>query len=93
MPLKLIKTWIDILHPFGKAWWVEISTDFPNVIYYFGPFNGLIEAESSAPGYIQDLQEESAQGIQMNCKYCRPTKLTIDQETDSEHNSLSLTTP
>jgi Domain of unknown function (DUF1816) len=77
MSFKSKEIWIDILQLFRKAWWIEISTDFPNITYYFGPFITSAAAESSAPGYIQDLQDEAAQGIRVQLKRCRPTKLTI----------------
>jgi hypothetical protein len=91
MSFKSKEIWIDILQLFRKAWWIEISTDFPNITYYFGPFITSAAAESSVPGYIQDLQDEAAQGIRVQLKRCRPTKLTIDREENSEYTSLLAT--
>ncbi|HBB32955.1 MAG TPA: hypothetical protein DDZ80_18585 [Cyanobacteria bacterium UBA8803] len=67
----------DSQTPSPLAWWVEISTTEPAVIYYFGPFDSLEEAKSSQGGYIEDLQAEDAQGIAVDIKWCRPDNLTI----------------
>lgn len=61
-------------------WWVEISTNYPLCIYYFGPFDNREEAQISQTGYVEDLQEEGAQGISINIKQCQPQALT--QELD-----------
>ncbi|MBE9127112.1 MULTISPECIES: DUF1816 domain-containing protein [unclassified Coleofasciculus] len=60
------------------AWWVEISTTQPEVLYYFGPFDSVEEATSSQRGYIKDLQQENAQGITVKIKWCQqPENLTV----------------
>jgi hypothetical protein len=69
--------WISVLESVGLAWWVEIVTDMPVCTYYFGPFATAQEAEAERPGYIQDLEEEGAKGLQVEVKRCRPTQLTI----------------
>lgn len=61
----------------GFAWWVEIKTENPRCIYYFGPFLMSREAEVAKPGYIEDLEQEGAQGISVVVKRCKPSKLTI----------------
>ena len=38
------------------AWWVEINTNIPRCIYYFGPFNSEKEAQLYKSGYVEDLQ-------------------------------------
>jgi Domain of unknown function (DUF1816) len=91
MPFESREFWIDILQLFSKAWWIEISTDLPNITYYFGPFITSTAAELSAPGYIKDLQAEAAQGIRVQVKRCQPKKLTIDHEENSEYNSRLAT--
>ncbi len=62
--------------------WVEIRTDSPTCIYYFGPFDNWTEAEESRSGYLQDLHIEGAQGIHAEIKYCNPSALTICQDLD-----------
>ncbi|HBE16837.1 MAG TPA: hypothetical protein DDW51_04275, partial [Cyanobacteria bacterium UBA11367] len=47
----------------GLAFWVEIVTDNPKCTYYFGPFLSAQEAETAKGGYIEDLENEGAQGI------------------------------
>jgi|GEM_PF-1234388 len=58
-------------------WWVEILTTKPQCIYYFGPFDTAQEAESYKTGYLEDLQEEGAEGITFQIKQCQPSDLTI----------------
>ncbi len=63
-----------------RAWWVKIQTDRPCCIYYFGPFDSAIEAQTNRSGYIEDLEDESAQGISASIELDRPQLLTIDCE-------------
>ena len=60
-----------------SPWWIEISTAQPWCIYYFGPFDSAEEAQSSQAGYIEDLQEEGAEGVSVQIKQCTPTLLTV----------------
>lgn len=69
-----------LLDFFGFAWWVEISTDFPRCHYYFGPFDSAKDAEAAKQGYIEDLEQEGAQGMVVRVKCCKPSVLTIDAE-------------
>ncbi|HBE19878.1 MAG TPA: hypothetical protein DEG17_19000 [Cyanobacteria bacterium UBA11149] len=64
-------------NPESSAWWVEISTTQPQVIYYFGPFDSFEEAKDFQGGYIEDLEEEGAIGITVEIKWCSPDNLTI----------------
>jgi hypothetical protein len=75
----------------GQAWWVEITTAKPHCVYYFGPFTSAAEADTAKAGYVEDLESESAQGIRVNIKRCKPTEMTIDCETESEKSSLCAT--
>jgi hypothetical protein len=59
------------------AWWVEIVTAEPTVTYYFGPYDTPEEAASYEAGYIEDLEQEGAQGIAVTVKWCKPENLTI----------------
>jgi Domain of unknown function (DUF1816) len=77
---KLSALWADALNFWGQAWWVEILTAQPNCTYYFGPFANGQEAEIAAPGYISDLEGESAQDIQFHVKRLKPDRLTIDED-------------
>ena len=65
---------------FTTPWWVEITTEQPRCIYYFGPFQTSVEARSAQTGYIEDLENEEAQGIQVVIKRCKPEVLTIFNE-------------
>jgi Domain of unknown function (DUF1816) len=75
----------------GQAWWVEITTAKPHCVYYFGPFTSAVEADNAKAGYVEDLEGESAQGIRVNIKRCKPTEITIDCETEAEKSSMCAT--
>lgn len=77
-----------ILQFLGLAFWVEIVTENPNCTYYFGPFSTEQEAMSLRAGYIEDLENEGAQGISVSIKRCKPTDLTIFDEGATEHRGL-----
>ncbi|MBE9165993.1 DUF1816 domain-containing protein [Pleurocapsales cyanobacterium LEGE 06147] len=64
----------------GLTWWVEIQTNIPRCIYYFGPFESAKEARLSQVGYLEDLLEEKARGITVEIKQCQPENLTIFEE-------------
>ncbi|HEY9726906.1 MAG TPA: DUF1816 domain-containing protein [Chroococcales cyanobacterium] len=70
----------SILEILGLAWWVEIVTDKPSCIYYFGPFLSKQEAKLHCPGYIEDLEQEDAVIVSWNIKQYQPKQLTIYQE-------------
>lgn len=71
---------VEILSKLGLAYWLEIITDHPWCIYYFGPFDTVQDAESSQHGYLQDLLEESAQLMSVTIKQLHPKNLTIFQD-------------
>jgi hypothetical protein len=80
-PVKQAKTMkeflISILNFFGLAWWVEIVTDNPRCTYFFGPFLSRKDAVTAKAGYIEDLEQEGAKGIDFSVKRCKPANLTI----------------
>lgn len=61
-------------------YWVELITESPYCIYYFGLSQTFIEAKTACPGYIDDLESEGALGIKVVIKRCRPDALTICDE-------------
>lgn len=65
--------------PTSPPWWVEISTQNPSCLYYFGPFDSLLEAKSYESGYVEDLQSENAQDIRVIIKQCQPQVLTQEK--------------
>ena len=79
---------LKILQFLGLAFWVEIVTDNPHCTYYFGPFFSIQEADEAKGGYVEDLENEGAQGIYVKVKRCKPTNLTIfddlGEQTDRE---------
>ena len=75
--------WLRFLSFLGIAYWVEITTTAPRCTYYFGPFASRASAEDAHFGYLEDLKEEGAQGIQIVIKKCKPTTLTIFDEGEN----------
>ena len=78
--------WSSALHLVGQAWWVEITTERPHCTYYFGPFATAVEADEAKAGYVEDLEGELAQGIQVAIVRCKPTQLTIEHEEAVQDN-------
>lgn len=85
--MNIQSIWSDALNLIGQAWWVEINTDQPRCTYYFGPFATAIEADANKFGYIEDLEDELAQGIQITIKRCQPVQMTIDYESEDIYRS------
>lgn len=71
---------ISLLNFLGLAWWVKIATEKPRCTYYFGPFMSKSEAEAAKSGYIEDLDQEGAQGLTFAIERCKPSNLTIYDE-------------
>ena len=57
-------------------WWVKIQTTIPNCLYYFGPFDSETAAKRLQSGYVEDLLNEKAEGIDIEIKQCHPETLT-----------------
>ncbi|MBW4473031.1 MAG: DUF1816 domain-containing protein [Stenomitos rutilans HA7619-LM2] len=70
----------NLLNLFGLAWWVEVVTETPVCTYYFGPFLSAKAAAASKSGYVEDLEQEGAQGIRATLKRLKPTKLTVGDD-------------
>jgi hypothetical protein len=64
----------------GFAYWVRISTESPQCIYYFGPFASSAEAEAHSDGYYEDLVGEAAQNIVVSLQRRAPKELTITED-------------
>lgn len=60
------------------AWWIEVYTDYPRCLYYFGPFDSATEAEFHQADYLEDLRQEGAENVLAQIKQCQP--LTLTQE-------------
>ena len=67
----------NIYNRLGLAWWVEVKTEQPECIYYFGPFLTANEAQRAMPGYVEDLEQENAEGINAVVKRCKPNEVTV----------------
>ena len=64
---------------FAKHWWIEISTDAPRCIYYFGPFKNKAEATQAEAGYVEDLRQEGADPHRISImKRPTPKQLTVE---------------
>jgi hypothetical protein len=68
------------INAFGLAWWIEVTTESPTCIYYFGPFLTANAATESQAGYLEDLRSEGAVNIQAVVKRCQPKELTVCEE-------------
>ncbi|MBE9162093.1 MULTISPECIES: DUF1816 domain-containing protein [Microcoleaceae] len=68
---------ISLLNVFGLAWWVEVKTSTPRCIYYFGPFLTDGEAEAAKAGYVEDIENEGAEGVGVSIQRCKPINLTV----------------
>ena len=81
--LKKILPWVRMPSQ-NMPWWIIISTEVPQCIYFFGPFDSLSEAKLSQSGYIEDLKGENAIGIKVEIQQCEPKELTIIEEEEFE---------
>ena len=79
-PETLKEYLISVLEQLKLALWVEIVTLEPQCIYYFGPFACANSAQKAVSGYIEDLKQESAQGITVTLKQMQPRELTIFED-------------
>jgi hypothetical protein len=78
------------LNLLGLAWWVEISTEGPNCLYYFGPFESAEVAEAHHAGYVEDLTNEGAYNIVVQVKRCKPKELTVIREPEPVIGSVAF---
>lgn len=73
----------------GKAWWIEIKTESPKCTYFFGPFSQEAEAQTAKAGYVEDLEQEGAQRIQVEVKQCAdPDQLTISEDSEDYRGGI-----
>ncbi len=80
----------NFLSAIGLAWWVEVTTDNPRCVYYFGPFPSKEVAQTHQGGYVEDLEQEGAADIKINIQRCKPSNLTIyDEKADAGFNRMS----
>ncbi|MFE4108208.1 DUF1816 domain-containing protein [Almyronema epifaneia] len=64
-----------------QPWWLQIITDQPTCIYYFGPFETPQEAQLYQEGYLEDLSAEGAKVFPPTLVQGNPPELTIEGET------------
>ncbi|OZH52278.1 hypothetical protein AFK68_25385 [Hydrocoleum sp. CS-953] len=85
------ETLVNFMNLSGIAWWVKISTLNPRCTYYFGPFLTSEEAKAAEAGYLEDLEAEGAEGIQVHIQQCQPVELTIyDDELESSGDQVMV---
>jgi hypothetical protein len=68
----------DLLNRLGLAYWVELRTEQPSCLYYFGPFLSRPAAEGAIAGYTTDLEGEGARCVEVRIVRCRPSVLTLE---------------
>jgi len=64
--------------PPSLPWWMEVTTENPRCLYYFGPFDSSQEASAHQSGFLEDLQGEGATDIRVEIKQCQPQILTVE---------------
>jgi Domain of unknown function (DUF1816) len=84
MLVKITTFFTNVLDFWGRAWWIEVVTTQPHCTYYFGPFTDAQEAKVEMPGFIEDLEGEFAQEIQIQVKHCKPEQLTIEHDAEEK---------
>ncbi|MGK7929390.1 MAG: DUF1816 domain-containing protein [Spirulina sp.] len=78
--MRLSDLSLSLLERLGLAYWIELRTDAPQCLYYFGPFPHAGEAEKNLPGYLEDLELEGASNIKYAIAQCKPKNLTVFEE-------------
>ncbi|NEN90715.1 MAG: DUF1816 domain-containing protein [Okeania sp. SIO3H1] len=81
------ETLVNLLNFSGLDWWVKIFTANPHCTYYFGPFLKYEEAKAAEDGYIEDLQNEGSQGIEVSIEQSKPMELTIYDELENSSDT------
>lgn len=89
------EAFVAYLEKMGMAWWIEIITNQPKCIYYFGPFSSSDKAQSSSGTYIEDLEQKNVQVINVDIKRGQPQQLTIleDEFEESMEGRLQAVKP
>lgn len=84
--LGMKESFIKVFEFLRLAYWVEIATDNPCCTYYFGPFLTYQEAVTAQAGYLEDLENEGAQGLSIEIRRCQPdyNNLTIYDEIEEK---------
>ena len=57
-----------------------MKTSAPRCIYYFGPFLTAQEAEAAKAGYVEDIENEGAEGLRVSIHRCKPINLTVAED-------------
>jgi len=57
-----------------------VKTSAPRCIYYFGPFLTAKEAEAAKAGYVEDIENEGAEGLCVSIHRCKPINLTVAED-------------
>ena len=65
----------------AQKYWIQVTTEKPRCIYYFGSFLTKKRAKLAQPGFIEDLESENAKGIKAEIKRCQPQELTFCEES------------
>jgi len=84
-------TFKRLLRIMNRKYWIKVTTVKPSCTYYFGSFLNRESARLAQPGFIEDLENENAQGIKAEIKLCQPQKLTLcDESTDLYYCDLAI---
>jgi hypothetical protein len=61
------------------SWWLEVGATHPLCIYYFGPFESQLAAESAQTEYFEDLKHKKSQIVYACVKFCQPRQHIIHE--------------
>ena len=67
-PLRALRS---LGNSIGLAWWAKVETNQPDVTYWFGPFLTRRSLKVKLTGFVEDLTDESPQGINHILIRCR----------------------
>ncbi|MFW6357836.1 MAG: DUF1816 domain-containing protein [Chroococcales cyanobacterium] len=70
----------------GLAWWIQVVTESPSCIYYFGPFTSAKLAHKHLFGYLEDLEQEEANIVSVDIKQTQPKVFTVEGESVEAFN-------
>lgn len=48
----------------GLAWWARVSTQGPEVVYWFGPFVRRRSLEAALPAFLEDIRAEGPSALE-----------------------------
>ena len=85
IPMHFTKRFFLAVNFLRYPWWIKVSTQAPNCLYYFGPFDSKEEAQALQSSYVKDLLDEGAKDIHLVIEKAGPEQLTICETEDMDY--------